>query len=131
MEVKEGDTKSHMQTYDTNLCLERILINMFWLLLPFYTNISSTVSWILNFAVVFFFVAFRIFHLFRDVKGCNFWSMLGTYGHWAVRVLQLPHLLYHATSVDNGLIRGHSHLMPSVWQWSCRYLNDEFRFKCT
>ena len=40
----------------------------------------------------------RNFHTYHmetsplQVKGCKFWPMLGTYGHWAVRVLN------HATS---------------------------------
>ena len=34
-----------------------------------------------------------------SMKGCIFWPMLGTYGHWAVRVLySLPHLLRHGSS---------------------------------
>ena len=24
-------------------------------------------------------------------KGCKFWPMLGTYGHWAVRIFSVPH----------------------------------------
>ena len=36
------------------------------------------------------------------VKGCKFWSVLGTYGHWAVGVFSMQHLLYHGTFVYNG-----------------------------
>ena len=34
----------------------------------------------------------------------------------------LPHLLWHGASVYNGHLRGPMTVLPSVWQWSCRYL---------
>ena len=40
------------------------------------------------------------------VKGCKFWPMLGTHGHWAVRVLYVPHLLWHGASVNHCHLRG-------------------------
>ena len=54
------------------------------------------------------------------VKDCKFWPILGTYGHWVVRVLKCDtgHLFIMVISEDPW----HSHLMPSVWQWSCHYL---------
>ena len=57
------------------------------------------------------------------LKGCKFWPMLGTYDHWAVRVLWRATLLWHGKSLYIGSEDPwHSHLMSSVWQWSCRYL---------
>ena len=64
------------------------------------------------------------------VKGCKFWPMLGTYGHWAVRVLLACH-----TYCDTGhpfimVISEepwHSHLLPSVWQLGCHYLFLRFK----
>ena len=52
--------------------------------------------------------------------------MLGTHGHWAVRVLwRSAHILWHGTSVYYGYLRDpwHSHLalLASFWQWSCHY----------
>ena len=43
-------------------------------------------------------------------KGCKFWPMLGTYGHWAVRV----HLLQHGPTVYNGHLRGTVSLTPNA-----------------
>ena len=56
------------------------------------------------------------------VNGCKFWPMLGTHGHWSVRFF-----LACNTYCDTGLLfimvisedPWHSHLLPSVWQWSC------------
>ena len=50
------------------------------------------------------------------VKDCKFPRMLGTHGHWAIRVLQLPHLLCHGTSVYMIITEDswHSHLLPCV-----------------
>ena len=47
------------------------------------------------------------------VKGCKFWT-------WAVRVLKRDtgHPFIMVISEDPW----HSHLLPSVWKWSCRYL---------
>ena len=39
------------------------------------------------------------------VKGCKFWSMLGTHGH-------VQHLLWQGTSVYNGHLRGPVRLTP-------------------
>ena len=39
--------------------------------------------------------------LLLPVKGCKFWPMLDTHGHWAVRVL-----LWHGSFVYNGHLRG-------------------------
>ena len=33
------------------------------------------------------------------MNGCAFWPILGTHGHWAVRVLSVPHRLWHGASV--------------------------------
>ena len=47
------------------------------------------------------------------VKGCKFWLMLGTHGHWAVRVyFSVPHPLWHGASVNNGHLRGTVTLTP-------------------
>ena len=43
------------------------------------------------------------------VKGCKFWHMLGTYGHWAVSVL-----LWHGASVYNGHLQGPVTLTPNA-----------------
>ena len=59
------------------------------------------------------------------VKGCKFWPMLGSHGHWAVRVLKRA-----TPTVNTGLPfimvisedTWHSHLLPSVWQLSFQYL---------
>ena len=57
------------------------------------------------------------------VKGCKFWHMLSTHGHWAVRFLNsVPHLLWHQFRMVIFEDPWHSHLLPSVWQWSCHYL---------
>ena len=34
---------------------------------------------------------------------------------------RVSHLLWHGTSVYNGQDPWHSHLLPSVWWWSCHY----------
>ena len=44
------------------------------------------------------------------VKGCKLSPMLGTYGHWAVRV----HLLRHGPTVYNGHLRGPVTLTPNA-----------------
>ena len=36
------------------------------------------------------------------VKGCTFWPMLGTNGHWAVRFVSVSHPLWHWASMYNG-----------------------------
>ena len=58
------------------------------------------------------------------VKGCKFRPVLGTYGHCSKGSLTchtycdtgLPFIMF--ISEDPW----HSHLFPSVWQWSCHYL---------
>ena len=72
-----------------------------------------------------FFGARTLFSLFwpLPVKGCKFWPMLGTHGHWAVRDLQRAysdtgHPFIMVTSPDPW----DSHLLPSAYQWSCHYL---------
>ena len=59
------------------------------------------------------------------VKGIKFWPLLGTHGHWVVRVLKratpecdTEHPFIMVISEESL----HSHLLPSVWQWSCHYL---------
>ena len=39
------------------------------------------------------------------VQGCEFWPMLGTYDHWAVRTFSVPHVLWHGASVYYGHLR--------------------------
>ena len=59
------------------------------------------------------------------VKGCKLWPMLGTLGHWAVRIINVPHQLRQGPMVLMVIISEnpwHSHLLPSVWQWSCYFL---------
>ena len=47
------------------------------------------------------------------VKRCEFWPMLSTHGYWAVRVLYIPHLLWHGpTDLYNGHIRRPMTLTP-------------------
>ena len=55
------------------------------------------------------------------MNGCKFWPMFGTYGHEVLK--SMPHLLWHGSSVYNGHLWGPmmTHLMPSIWQWSCHY----------
>ena len=58
------------------------------------------------------------------VKGCKYWPMHSTYGHWAEGSLRCH------TSCDTRhpfimvISKGpwHSLLLPSVWQWSCQYM---------
>ena len=59
------------------------------------------------------------------VKGCKFWPMLGTHGHWAVSV---PHLLRRGPNHDN---EPETHTLPSVWQWSCHFLFIRLRSVAT
>ena len=40
------------------------------------------------------------------LKGCKFWPMLGTLGHWAVKVLQRATPTVTRASVHNGHLRG-------------------------
>ena len=47
------------------------------------------------------------------VKGCIIWPMLGTYGHWAVRVPS-PHLLWHGAFIYNGQLQGPVTLTPNA-----------------
>ena len=43
----------------------------------------------------------------------------------------MPHPLRHGPIVYNGHLRGHSHLLPSVWQWSYHYLFLRLMFVAT
>ena len=87
---------------------------------------------IMFFITIYFylFVPPRIFHSLGDVtttvKGWQFWPMLSTYDHWAVRV-------FLACYIDCDTVHSfyimiipeypwHSHLLTSVWQWICHYL---------
>ena len=45
-------------------------------------------------------------------KGFKFWTMPGTHGHEALRVLSVPHLMWHGSSVYNGHLRGQLTLVP-------------------
>ena len=58
----------------------------------------------------------RIFHSLEmsllPVKGCKFWPMLGTHGHWQVSVLQCATPIWHGASIYNGHIRGPVTLTP-------------------
>ena len=64
--------------------------------LKYHWKISKTFTYLANIYICLFDWSYssnsRIFHSFGDVtiawKSCKFWPMLGTYGHWAVRVLQ-------------------------------------------
>ena len=40
-------------------------------------------------------------------KGCKFWPIHGTRGHWAVKAICVPHLLWHGTFVYNGHLWQH------------------------
>ena len=62
------------------------------------------------------------------VKGCKFWPMLGTHGHWAGGFFSVPHLMWHGSSVYNGHFWGLVTLTPIaerlavelllyVWLW--------------
>ena len=39
------------------------------------------------------------FSLPLPLKDCKFWTLLGTQGHWVVRVLSVPNLLWHGAPV--------------------------------
>ena len=45
------------------------------------------------------------------VKGCRFWPMLDTHGHWAV-FIKVPPLLWHGASIYNGHLWGPVTLTP-------------------
>ena len=59
------------------------------------------------------------------VKGCKFWPMLGTHGHWACSegsfachtYCDMVHPFIMVISADPW----HSHLLPSVKQWAVDY----------
>ena len=54
-------------------------------------------------------------------RAANFWPMVGTYGHWAVWVLKrVTPTVTRDISEDPAVTK--THLLPSVWQWSCHYL---------
>ena len=48
------------------------------------------------------------------VKGCKFWPMLGTHGHWVLRVLKRATPLWHRASVYEGYLWGSLTLTPIV-----------------
>ena len=52
------------------------------------------------------------------VKGCKFWHILVSYGHWAVSVFSMSHLRWSS-------LRTHVMTLtePSVWKKSCNYLD--------
>ena len=54
------------------------------------------------------------------VKGCEYWPMIGTHGHWEVR--SFPFIMV----ISEDLWR--SHLWPSEKQWSYKYLFLRLRF---
>ena len=50
------------------------------------------------------------------MKGCKFLLLLGTHGHCLACHTYCPFIM----DISGDL--SHSHLLPSVWQWSCHYL---------
>ena len=58
------------------------------------------------------------------VKGCKFWPMLAFMAIEQWGFFNVPHPLRQGPTVYKGHLQGpvNSHLMPSVWQWSCHYL---------
>ena len=56
------------------------------------------------------------------VKGCKVWPRLRVIEQWGFS--SVPYLLWHGASVYKGHLRGPVtlNLLPSVWQWNCRYL---------
>ena len=60
----------------------------------------------------FFFTHIKTWPL--PVKGCKVWPMLGTHGHWTVKVLSVPNLLWHEASVYNGPLWGPLTLTPTA-----------------
>ena len=62
------------------------------------------------------------FFSWRHLKGCKLWHMLGTNGHWAVRVLYTDFDKRHPFIIVISEDPWHSHVLPSVWQWSSHYL---------
>ena len=67
----------------------------------------------------------RIFYSFGDVTIAGEGLQILTYSLAIMAIEQwgffsMPHLLWHGTSVYNGHLRGPvTHLLLSVWQWSC------------
>ena len=68
-----------------------------------------------------------------SVKCCTFWLMLGIYGHWALSsdCFLVCHT-YCVTAHGPFIIvisddSWHSHLLPSIWQWSWHYLFKRLR----
>ena len=39
-------------------------------------------------------------------EDCKFWPILGTHGHWSVRVFSVPHIQWHGAPVYNGHLCG-------------------------
>ena len=56
--------------------------------------------------------------------GIDIWPILGTHAHLAWGLFSMQHLLWYRTSLIMVISEytWHSHLVPSVWQWSCHYL---------
>ena len=101
-----------------------------WFLIHCISNFSRhtvLIIYILGLGFVCLFVClFGVFRPTREfftqlemsplpVKGCKFWPMLGTHGHWAVRGLySVSHLLWHGASVYNGHLRGPVTVTPNA-----------------
>ena len=85
----------------------------------------------LEIAITLFFVCLelsshsRIFHSFRDVTIAGEWLQILTYARNSWPLTSEGSLTCH-TYCDMGLPISedplHTHLLPSVWQWSCHYL---------
>ena len=64
-------------------------------------------------------------------KGCKFWPIQSTHGHGAVHEGSLACHTYCDTWHPFIMVISedpwHSHLLPSVWQWSCHYLFLQLR----
>ena len=93
-----------LNTFDWGWILE--IINVYMLQ-------HQVLRWEIYKFFVYFICLFEVFRPTREfftllnmsplpVKGCKFLPILGTYGHWAVWVFSVPHLLWHEASVYNG-----------------------------
>ena len=120
--------------------------------------IHVVIIWILSFALFFcfcmfvwleFFVQLENFFTYMymetsplSVKGCKFWPMFGTHGHWAVKVFWpvTPVLLWHGSSVYAGHLRGPVTLAPIAERLAVelslpvlsrlRFEHPTFRLRC-
>ena len=65
------------------------------------------------------------------MKGCKFWPIHSTHGHGALHDGSLACHTYCDTWHPFIMVISedpwHSHLLPSVWQWSCHYLFLQLR----